>query len=63
MKFEEALKAMREGKKVTQNGILIYYLNQYYEIRQDDIFTGEVDYPVVFTGIDIMLNDWKVIDD
>lgn len=59
MKFEEALKAMREGKKV-QKGTLTY--------RLDELDNGSsclmVEYPIGnLSTNDIVSEDWEVVDD
>ena len=59
MRFEEALKAMREGKKV-QKRTLTY--------RLDELDNGSnclmVEYPIGnLSKDDILAEDWEVIDD
>lgn len=60
MKFEDALKAMREGKKVTFYGHIYYIQNG--EVRMD-WSTGERDYPVTLNGNDILSEDWEIVDE
>jgi hypothetical protein len=62
MKFECALKAMREGKKVTLWYNQVFYIKD-GELRVDDISSGEVDYPVLLDGNDILADDWEVVDE
>lgn len=59
MRFEEALKAMREGKKV-QKRTLTY--------RLDELDNGSnclmVEYPIDnLSKDDILSEDWEVVDD
>lgn len=63
MKFEEALKAMREGKKVTLKGCIKTYLS-----IKDGKLQGycAIDkhyntYPLALSSI--LSEDWKVIED
>lgn len=60
MKFEDALKAMREGKKVT------LYDNNYY-IEEDDIRmswdAGEKECHALLDSCEILSEDWKVVEE
>lgn len=59
MKFEEALKAMREGKKV-QKGTLTYRLDEF----DNGSICLMVEYPIGnLSKDDILAEDWEVIDD
>ncbi len=70
-KFEEALKAMREGKKVS-------YGNEIYWIDTDEepqtVFRYEYDWndgcldtetvcPVRLFGADLLSEDWEIVDE
>lgn len=61
MRFEEALKAMREGKKVSLYG-RIYRIDE-----QSDLvyLSSDGDYwdTVFISGWDILSEDWEVVDD
>lgn len=63
MKFEKALKAMREGKKVKCDDHRLFYIDEWEDICEDNIFIGEVGYPATFTSCEIMSENWEVIDD
>ena len=60
MKFEEALKAMREGKKVSLYGRI-------YRIDETDLVSQgrDDDYwdTVFISGWDILSEDWEVVDE
>lgn len=60
MKFEEALKAMREGKKVSLYGRI-------YRIDETDLVSQgrDDDYwdTVFISGWDILSEDWEIVDD
>ena len=59
MKFEEALKAMREGKKV-QKRTLTYRL----DVPDNGATCLIVEYPIDrLSTNDIIAEDWEVIDD
>ena len=57
MKFEDALKAMREGKK-TRLYDRVYYIKD-DEIRVD-WDTGEKEYPVALVSGEILSEDWEM---
>lgn len=66
MKFEEALKCMRKGKKVKRPCYDVVYVISHNEIRYRHTFgQGEV-YEFGLTAIqkeDIMAEDWEVVED
>ncbi len=61
MKFEDALKIMREGKPVRLGscrcGFIIDVMPDYKTIINQD---GKV---VSFVGVDIMSEDWEIVED
>jgi len=59
MKFEEALKLMREGKKVT----LPNWDEQYYIYIKGDSFFDVDDHQVDPPGSCILSNDWKIYEE
>lgn len=70
MKFEYALKAMREGKKVVNKfGLHTDYMEVLY-IDDEDLISNryeegylvDKDIPVTLSSIDIMSEDWEVIE-
>lgn len=63
MRFEEALKAMREGKRVRCEDYRIFYVDEWEDIREDNPFTGAVDYPASFISTEIMSENWEIVDD
>ncbi len=70
MKFEDALKAMREGKKVaTHNRFYDRYFVDALYIDEGILMwhcIDDEDYSVDengLTGDEIMSNDWEVLDD
>ena len=66
MKFEEALKAMREGKKVKRSGSKIcYYMknNVLYHENSDGDKESLDDGWCGFTIRAILANDWAVVDE
>ena len=67
MKFEEALSAMREGKRVTRkSSALILGENTYYFIEDNIVwhFTGisKTNYDCPFTQKEILAEDWEIVD-
>lgn len=60
MKFEEALKAMREGKIVSHNNMIYYIKNDKVRAKFNDeeISTKEYSYSLDFT--EIMREDWEL---
>lgn len=66
MKFEEALKAMREGKKVKRPWYNEVYVISHNEIRYRYTFgKGEV-YEFGLNAIqkeDILAEDWEIVDE
>ena len=68
MKFEEALKAMREGKKVVYREE-IYWIDDEndivrYEFDDDDGFLDtSIIHLASFFGRDIMSKDWLILSD
>lgn len=71
MRFEEALKCMREGKKVVNEfGLHTDYMEVLYiddedltSDRYEDGYLVDKDIPVTLSSIDIMSEDWEVEDD
>lgn len=63
MRFEEALKAMRKGKRVKIYNSRIFYIDKWDDIREDNLHEGYANYPAEFLGSDIMSEDWEVVDD
>lgn len=60
MKFEDALKAMREGKKAKlQDGT--YYLKD-GDIRVDWA-TGEKQYPLALVADEVLSEDWELVEE
>ena len=62
MRFEEALKWMREGKKVRQK----CYPQFIYWIEEDKIFEihrGWMDEAKYFEPFEILAEDWEVVDE
>lgn len=57
MRFEEALKAMREGKKIKRP-------DNYYLVLNDNFVVNEVgDDELLFTREDLFAEDWEVVED
>ena len=66
MKFEEALKAMREGKKVARQGWEIVLGKPVHQCILDGKlmhYTGITYYSFPIAGRDILAEDWEVVDD
>lgn len=66
MKFEEALKAMREGKKVRRPCMLQKLAITETEGRKQHIFIYHKHYgfiPYKADSDDILSEDWEVVDD
>lgn len=66
MKFEEALKAMREGKKVARKGwVLISGKPEYYCILDGNLmFYSRIEYyRTSIPGRDILAEDWEVVEE
>ena len=63
MRFEDALKAMREGKKVKIYNSRIFYIDKWGDIREDNLHVGYVNYPAELSGSDIMEEDWEIVKD
>ena len=61
MKFEEALKAMREGKKVKLYG-RIYRIDEQSDLvyLSSDCDCWDI---VVMSGWDILAEDWEIVDE
>lgn len=67
MRFEEALKAMREGKKIIKKDLPSYR----YNIVDGKIFKEYPDFMnniiympnVAFDCYDIMSEDWEIVDE
>lgn len=66
MRFEEALKAMREGKKVKHKGLYrpIYILEKHQAIVSDYIGKNDrVTYPHSVSHNDMFAEDWEIVDE
>ena len=71
MKFEDALKCMREGKKVVNEfglhtdwyDVLYIKDEELTSDRYEDGYLVDKDIPVTLSSIDIMSEDWEVIED
>lgn len=69
MTFEEALKCMREGKKVVNEfGLHTDYIEVLYiddedltSDRYEDGYLVDKHIPVTLSSIDIMSEDWEVV--
>lgn len=60
MRFEEALKAMREGKKVRiKDEDKIYSIKKGYLLCLTNVDITEVN----LDGYDIMAEDWEIVDE
>lgn len=59
MRFEEALKAMREGKKVKSKYTPVLWLEDGELWHDEDWVT--FNYPYVSTG-DILSEDWEIVE-
>lgn len=66
MRFEEALKAMREGKKVAYREE-IYFIGDEGDVRRyqidDGILDTETSWYACLYGYDIMSEDWEIVDE
>lgn len=67
MKFEQALEAMRKGKKVTRkSSALILGKDTYYFIEDGRVwcFTGisQTNYDCPFTQSEVFAEDWEIVD-
>ena len=67
MRFEEALKAMREGKKVVYREE-IYFIGdegdiRRYQIDDDGVLDTETSWYACLYGYDIMSEDWGILDE
>ena len=59
MKFEDALKCMREGKKVTIKGYDVFYF-----VFNDKIYDVAFDKEnATFDESELLAEDWEVVDD
>ena len=71
MKFEDALKAMREGKKVVNEfGLHADYMEVLYiddenltSDRYEEGYLVDKDIPVTLSSIDIMSEHWEIVDE
>lgn len=71
MKFEEALSLMREGKKVVDEfGLHTDWYDVFYikdgrltSDRYEEGYLVDDDIPVMLTEMDIMSEDWEVVDE
>jgi len=68
MKFEDALKAMREGKKVTRKDwALVLGTPEYYCVLNGKfVFYSGIEYYescISISGKDILAEDWEVVED
>lgn len=71
MKFEDALKCMREGKKVVNGfGLHTDWFDVFYiedenltSDRYEDGYLVDKNIPVLLVGVEIMSEDWEVVDD
>lgn len=66
MKFEEALKAMREGKKVKRSGGKFYYYmknNVLYHENSDGVKESLDDNWCGFTIRAVLSDEWVIVDD
>lgn len=67
MKFEQALEAMRKGKKLTRkSSALILGKDSYYFIEDGRVwhFTGisQTFYDCPFTQREVFAEDWEIVD-
>lgn len=61
MTFEQALKAMREGKKITRKGQSYYfYIQDGQAFFATNLCSG---YECLFDYEDVTAEDWEIIDD
>lgn len=60
MRFEEALKAMREGKKVKRT---CFDDSDYYYLENKIIKDSCGSIQFVLTGKEILAEDWEVVDE
>lgn len=61
MRFEQALQAMRKGKKVkTKNGLAIFYIDGDNIIEE---WTDNGYTTAIFNSTMILLEDWEIVDE
>ena len=64
MKFEEAFKAMREGKKITNGKLKPVYIFMEPETQQFFVNDGLNDFPIYAIKTEYLLaDDWEMVED
>lgn len=66
MRFEEALKAMREGKRVTrktQNNVISYIIDKKIMCEFLSFGVWKIDNYTFMSFEDILSEDWEIVDE